>query len=225
MSRCIALIAVWVVVFTSAAHANIIKGPGAPTTSGNNHASDFSGVRQQATTGIHLEAGQDLLKLTFWGRYKTGTPPLMDAFTLRIWGPSTGLTNKPSGTDTGAAFYNQSVSPTRTGYGPLPSLFQYVLDVTASPIPFNSTGDYFISVVNNISADNQLSWSSASGSTGNRYNRESDTGNWTLNSFGDLAFQSEHAPEPGSIGMLSVAALGMLYGRWRRRKKRQQTVA
>ena len=58
-------------------------------------------------------------------------------------------------------------------------------------------------------------------SRGAATNRGSETATWDLVSNGDLAFQSEHGPEPGSIGVLSLAAVGLAFGAWRRRRKCQ----
>jgi hypothetical protein len=103
--------------------------------------------------------------------------------------------------------------------------FEYSVNF-ASPVAITTSGTYFLSVVRETNnAGDNWSWISYD-NTGDRYRRSGEDGTWSLiPGGGQMAFQSEHAPEPGSIGVLSVAAPGMLYGGWRRRKEHQQNVA
>lgn len=217
----------------SLSQAAIIRGPGAPGTgtppnaivSTSSHTSDFKTsktAKQQATTAITLGEGQDLLKLTFWGEYTDNSNPT-DNLTLRVWGPATGLTS-----NVGDAIFNSPISPTKNTYGTDTTLsntyYQYSVDFTSSPIAFTQSGDYFISIVNDTSNASAWAWTSTDDSL-NRNLRAGENQDWFTIATGDLAFQSEHAPEPGSIAVLSLAAVGLAFGAWRRRKKQKPVPA
>lgn len=210
-------------------HAAIIYGPGAPNKpvdtpiwTSDSHTTE--GFYQQATSALAMGAGQDIQKLTFWGTFGNKlSPPTNQQFSLRIWGPPA---LKPG---ENPLIYAQTISPTRSFYGTNSTnnidFYQYVVNF-ATPIPIAQTGNYFLSVVNETSGTGSDLWgwaSTTSNSDPNRY-RFSVSDGW-ITGTGNLAFQTEHAPEPGSIAVLSISSIGLAFGAWRRRRKQQATPA
>lgn len=216
-------------------HAAIIRGPGAPpnpvtTISHTSDVAETVGKNRQATNAINLAAGQDMLKLTFWGKYEgTATAPT-DAFTLQIWGPPSTAPGPLTNSDPTnfPLIYNSRISVARTEYYTgtgTNKWWQYVADFSSSPIPFTKDGNYFISVVNSTTDDNPWAWTSTTNSGSDRYNGSTGADWFLVPNGGNLAFTSEHAPEPGSIAVLTISSVGLGFGAWRRRRKQKATPA
>jgi hypothetical protein len=179
---------------TSSVNAAIMKGPGAPTDSSVAGISDDYVFAELAiaTTAIALSAGQNLLKLTFWGTYDEDDTPPTDDFSFWLWGGATAT--KPAEGTTISDALDIDAFTSRSALAGVSGVYEYVVSFPA-PIAITEAGSYFMSVRNatNATLDEAWNWSTTS-PAGSRFTRANgdpnDPDDWTAASGADVAFLS-----------------------------------
>ncbi len=157
-----------------------------------------------------LSAGQQNADFTFSGNASvTG---------IRWWGSSLptadlGLFTVRIISGLGDNFVLESTtSPVSTPYGP--GYSQFDLDLSSAPLLLSS-GNFYLSIMNDSGAGLGWGWLTAIGGDGENYFRGVDNESWTSDQTGDFSLQltGNAIPEPGSMALLLLAGTALLLTR------------
>ena len=197
----------------STARADVIFDNGAPSKSGG-FLSDIDANVRFADDFV-LAGPATINALRFWGFYSpTGTPG-PDDFTVVFYGNSSGL---PNGSTVLSSNMVASACRIDTGDDLDGGGDIYVYEAPLAPLSLGA-GTYWISIVNNTTADNNDNWAWARHAFPGNDARSLNGGASWLHEFSDseLAYQLLNVPEPDGLSMAATAAAVVLIGqrRWR----------
>jgi hypothetical protein len=152
---------------------------------------------------------------------QNNTPPATDSFTIQIYPDAGGEPNAPLYTDPLFTVFTGDPGRTDTLIDILGSFDLYAYSVNIAPLTLTAGSTYWLSIVNDTAAGDNWFWGTISGA-GNFLSRINPQDNWTLNG-GSLDFQLtddlRRVPEPGSIALLAIGALGLIACTRPRRKR------
>jgi hypothetical protein len=193
----------------SLSHAAIVYDQ-SPTADGLATTSAPASIFDRAADDFSLSSATSVAGVIFWGRQATGS-----SFELTIYNDLAGLPGSAVGSES-ISVSSMLVSDSGLNDQSANDIYEYRADFV-NPISLSGSTPYWFGV--RYEGGDWRWYESVSTGT---HALQSGSG-WA--SFpGDMAFQlsdSAVVPEPGSIAVLSFAAVGLAFGAWRRRKKQK----
>jgi hypothetical protein len=157
-----------------------------------------------------------LTDVHWWVVYSpSNTPPALDDFTIRFFAEDAGA---PAANPL-AEFQVGNVDRTDTGANVLDfDVYAYSVDIAPLALAANTT--YWVSIVNDTSADTDDNWYWSSLSSGNAFGRIADTSPWGATTVAGLGFQLTDdtigVPEPTTLVLFGFGLAGLGFLRRRR---------
>ncbi len=214
--RCLlaTLAAVWLaMVGAGAARAAVLYSSPADYTKNSFQSTAATGSEQECTP-FSIAGTSTITQISFWGDYFDNAPPNTDSFVFSLYAGGT-----PPGTTALTTRSTSSFTRTDTGLTGVRGVEVYFYTATlAAPFTVAGGTNYAIAVLNALP-----SWDWQLGAAGaNFYRVGADGTAWTTSTNASqdaIQLIGTAVPEPSSVALLSVAALGA-GAAWRRRRAR-----
>ena len=209
---------------TSSLQAAVIYDNNVPIESSGTSVSDVDFIPpiENADDFTLAPGASTITDIHWWGSYTGDVMPDRvasepDNFTIRFFEDLPGL---PQATPL-AEFHVGHVSRVDTGLQNLSTLKVYSYSVDIAPLALTPNATYWLSIVNDTTADQNDDWYWSAGGTGNSATRFVP-GIWRQAGL-ELAFQltndgvAQPIPEPSTFALFAVAGVGLTLRKLRRR--------